>query len=67
MRPAPEKHAALWLVFAAGVAAAVWGVYLLLGLRDLAQASLETAGGLGLIAWVMFHPARVPEEARSEP
>lgn len=66
MRSGLEKHVALWLVFAAGIAAAVYGIYLLVGLRDLAQASLETVGGLALVAWVLFHPARVPEESRSE-
>lgn len=58
MPQALQKHVALWLVFAAGLAASVLGVYDLLGFRHLAVASAETAGGLALIAWVMFHPAR---------
>ena len=64
MGPAPEKHIALWTVFFAGVLAAVYGFYLLLGLHHLALASAQAAGGLSLIAWVMFHPAR-GEDARA--
>jgi hypothetical protein len=59
MRPAPEKHLALWTVFLAGVLAAVYGIYLLVGLRHVGLAAGDAAGGLALIAWVMFHPARV--------
>jgi hypothetical protein len=58
MPKAVEKHVALWLVFAAGLAAAVLGVYELLDVRHLPLALAEAAGGLALIAWVIFHPAR---------
>jgi len=64
MRPAVEKHVALWLVFAAGLAASVYGVYELLGRRNVASAVAQALGGLLLIAWVIFHPARVPDDAR---
>jgi sugar phosphate permease len=55
---AVEKHLALWLVFAAGVGASVYGFYLLFGLREVELATAQAAGGMALIAWVMFHPAR---------
>jgi len=58
MRSAVEKHVALWLVFAAGLVAAIYGVYLLLGLQHLELAAAQAAGGLALIAWVIFHPTR---------
>ena len=61
MPQAVEKHVGLWVVFAAGVAAAVYGVYLLTGLHHLAPALGQAAGGLALIGWVIFHPARAPE------
>lgn len=66
MPPPLAKHVALWLVFLAGLGTAVYGVYLLLGLRHLEAASLQAAGGLALIAWVIFHPARVPEDAPAD-
>ncbi len=61
---APEKHVALWLVFLAGAAAAVLGVTQLLLMRHLGTAGAETVLGLVLLAWVIFHPARVPEDAQ---
>lgn len=67
MRGAPEKYVAISLVFLAGVAAAVYGVFLLLTDRHVETASLEAAGGFALLAWVIFHPARVPEHPGLEP
>ena len=64
MHTAPEKHLALWLVFAAGLVASTYGVYQLLGLRNIGLAAAQAAGGLALIAWVIFHPARAPGSAR---
>jgi hypothetical protein len=64
MAQAPEKHLALWLVFAAGLVASVYGVYQLLGLRNVGLGAAQAAGGLALIAWVIFHPARAPENVR---
>jgi hypothetical protein len=61
-----EKHVALWLVFLAGLGAAIYGVYLLLGLRHVELAAAQVGGGLALVAWVIFHPARVPEDAPAD-
>jgi hypothetical protein len=58
MPQALEKHLALWTVFVSGLGAAVYGIYLLVGLRHVGLAAVQAAGGLALIAWVMFHPAR---------
>jgi hypothetical protein len=66
MRGVWQKHLGLWLVFALGVAAGVWGVYLLVGDRSVVQGAVEAAGGLALVAWVFFHPARVAESAGAE-
>ena len=61
-----EKYVALWLVFFSGVLAGVYGLVMILLERHVGQAAAETAGGLCLIAWVIFHPARASEGARSE-
>lgn len=67
MRGALEKYVGLWLVFVSGVLAGIYGIVMLLLERHVGPAAVETAGGLGLIAWVIFHPARVPNGARIEP
>ena len=59
MPQAVVKHVALWLVFLVGLSAAVYGFYLLVGLRHVEFAAVQSAGGLALVAWVIFHPARV--------
>jgi hypothetical protein len=66
MRGAAEKYVGLWLVFCSGVLAGVYGIVMVLLEQHVGQAAAEAAGGLGLIAWVIFHPARVPEGARSK-
>lgn len=63
MPGALEKHVGLWLVFGAGVLAGVYGIVMFLLARPEAPAAVETAGGLVLVAWVIFHPARAPERA----
>lgn len=55
------KHLGMLLVFAAGFAAAVYGVAMLVLDRDLDAASAQAAGGLALVAWVIFHPARAAD------
>jgi hypothetical protein len=55
---APQKYLGLWLVFSFGVLAGVYGVVLVLLERDVEPAVALAAGGLGLVAWVIFHPAR---------
>jgi hypothetical protein len=66
MGRALEKYVGLWLVFASGVLAGIYGIVMLLLEHRVELAAAEAAGGFGLIAWVMFHPARVPEGARIE-
>ena len=56
------KLLGLLLVFAAGIAASVIGFARLALVRDLDTSSVLAAGGLALVAWVIFHPARVPED-----
>ena len=58
------KHLALLAVFGAGLVAAVFGFVRLVLVQDLDVASVQAAGGLSLVAWVIFHPARVPEDVR---
>jgi hypothetical protein len=65
MRQALAKHLGIPIVFVTGVLAAIHGVVLIVLLRLLTLASLEAAGGFVLVAWVIFHPARVPDDARS--
>jgi hypothetical protein len=67
VRRALEKYVGLWLVFASGVLAGIYGMVMLLLEHHVAPAAAESVGGLGLVAWVIFHPARVPEGARIEP
>jgi len=50
--------AAVWLVFLSGVLAGVSGVALLVLDVDEPFAAPATAGGLALVAWVIFHPRR---------
>jgi hypothetical protein len=58
VRAAPEKHVGLWLVFSLGALAAVYGVVLFL-LGTTVEPSLGlAAGGLSLVAWAIFYPAR---------
>jgi hypothetical protein len=59
MRAAAERHLGLWLVFSLGVLAGVYGVVLFLIGNDVQPAVALAAGGLSLVAWVIFHPARV--------
>lgn len=66
MRRPVVKHLALWLVFAAGMLAAVYGVYQLVTLREPELSSAQALGGFSLLAWVIFHPARAPEGSRAE-
>lgn len=63
MAGASLKHLGMLVVFAAGFAAAVYGVAMLVLLRDPDTASAQAAGGLALVAWVIFHPAREAEGA----
>jgi hypothetical protein len=58
MGAAPEKHLGLWLVFVSGVLAGVYGIVLILLERHVDEAVAVAAGGLALVAWVIFHPAR---------
>lgn len=51
------------LVFAAGLCAAVYGVVMLVLSRHVGPAAAQAAGGLALIGWVIFHPARAAEPA----
>jgi hypothetical protein len=67
VRGALEKYVGLWLVFCSGVLAGVYGLVMVLLERHVGPAAVEAAGGLSLIAWVIFHPARAPEQARAEP
>jgi hypothetical protein len=67
MGSAPEKHVAILLVFLAGLCGAVYGFFQLVLSHDYDFAAPQAAGGLALIAWVLFHPARVPESASLEP
>lgn len=60
------KHLGLLAVLGAGMLAAVYGVAMLVLLRDPDVNSVQAAGGFALVAWVIFHPARVPEDARAE-
>ncbi|MBV8258448.1 MAG: hypothetical protein JO073_11590 [Actinobacteria bacterium] len=64
MRSVWQKHLGLWLVFAAGVVFGVVGVYLVVRDESMAIGIVEAVGGLGLVAWVLFHPARVADGAR---
>lgn len=59
MRSAGAQLAAVSLVLLAGIFAGVSGVALLVLDRHEAFALTATACGLALVAWVMFHPARV--------
>lgn len=61
MRGAPEKIAGMWLVLLAGIGGAIYGVALLALSRHVDIAAGQAACGLALIAWVIFHPTRVPE------
>lgn len=67
MRGALEKYVGLWLVFASGVLAGIYGIVMLLLERHVGPAAAEVIGGFGLVAWVIFHPARATEGARIEP
>jgi hypothetical protein len=67
VRGALEKYVGLWLVFCSGLLAGVYGLVMILLERHVGPAAAETVGGLCLIAWVIFHPARVPERARIKP
>jgi hypothetical protein len=67
MRGALEKYVGIWLVFASGVFAGIYGVVMLLLEHHVGSAAAEAIGGLGLVAWVIFHPARAPDSARIEP
>jgi hypothetical protein len=64
MRGAPEKHIGLWLVFTSGVLAGVYGIVLILLEQHVDVAAAVAAGGLALVAWVIFHPARAAEARR---
>jgi hypothetical protein len=59
------KHLGLLAVFGTGLIAAVYGFVRLVLVQDLDVASAEAAGGLSLLAWVIFHPARAPENVRA--
>ena len=61
MRQSLPKHLGLWLVFGAGAAAAVYGVFLFLTFDEPEFASAWAACGFALLAWVIRHPARPPE------
>jgi hypothetical protein len=67
VRGALEKYVGLWLVFCSGLLAGVYGLVMILLERHVGPAAAETAGGLSLIAWVIFHPARASEGAHAEP
>jgi hypothetical protein len=58
MRADPEKHVGLWLVFSLGVLAGIYGVVLVLLGRIVGPSLALAAGGLSLVAWAIFHPAR---------
>jgi hypothetical protein len=64
VRGASERHVGIWLVFSLGVLAGVYGVVLLLLEADVEPAVALAAGGLTLIAWVIFHPARTAAARR---
>ena len=66
MRADWRKHLGLWLVFATGVVFGVAGVYLVVRNESLATGIVEAVGGLALVAWVMFHPARLADSASAE-
>jgi ABC-type uncharacterized transport system permease subunit len=56
---APGSEAiTVWLVFLSGLLAGVAGVALLVLDMDEPFAAPSTAGGLALVAWVIFHPLR---------
>jgi hypothetical protein len=59
MSSAAAQFATVWLVFVSGVLAAVAGVALLVLDQDEPFAAPATAGGLALVAWVIFHPRRL--------
>lgn len=63
MRAAVETYVGIWLVFCSGVLAGIYGIVMLLLERHIGPAAVEAAGGLGLVAWVIFHPARAAESA----
>ena len=63
MRGPIAPYVGLGVVFVSGVVAAVAGVALLLLEQHLGVGAAEAAGGFTLLAWVIFHPARV-EPAR---
>lgn len=52
------KHLGMLLVFAAGLVAAVYGVSMLVLVRDFDVALAQAVGGLVLVVWVILHPAR---------
>jgi hypothetical protein len=58
MRAAPERQLGLWLVFSLGVLAGVYGFVSLLLEADVEPGVALAVGGLSLVAWVIFHPAR---------
>ena len=58
MRAALERHVGLWLVFSLGVLAGIYGVVLFLLGHSVEPSLALAAGGLSLIAWTIFHPAR---------
>jgi len=58
MPRAAAQLATVWLVLLSGVLAAVSGVALLVLDVDEPFAAPATAGGLALVAWVIFHPRR---------
>lgn len=59
----PAKYLGLLAVFATGVVAAVFGFARLALLHDIDGAAPAAVLGLALVAWVIFHPARVSEES----
>jgi hypothetical protein len=64
MGASPEKHVGLWMVFMLGVLAGVYGFVLVLLERNVEPAVALAAGGLALVAWVIFHPARTAAARR---
>jgi hypothetical protein len=64
MTAAPEKHIGLWLVFSLGVLAGIYGVVLFLLGRTIEPSLALAAGGLSLVAWTIFHPARADTARR---
>lgn len=58
MRCAGVDVITAWLVFLSGLLAGVSGVALLVLDVDEPFAGPATAGGLALVAWVIFHPRR---------